>query len=162
MSQAGDHRPWARPEGPWAMRMGWRDLLFAHWPVDAAALRRLLPAGLELDLFDGRAFVGAVPFRMEGVSPRLVPNVPGLHKFPELNLRTYVKAGGKAGVWFFSLDAGQKLAVRAARYFFHLPYFDARFRIECAGDAVEYAAQRTHRGAPPAVFAARYRPIGPV
>jgi uncharacterized protein YqjF (DUF2071 family) len=82
-----------------------------------------------LELFDGQAYVGAVPFTMEGVSPRLVPDVPGLHRFPELNLRTYVKAGGKPSVWFFSLDAGQRLAVRVALRFFHLPYFDARFQI---------------------------------
>lgn len=144
------------------MRMRWCDLLFAHWRVDAASLRRLIPDRLELDLFDGRAYVGAVPFTMEGVSPRLVPDVPRLHRFPELNLRTYVKAGGKPGVWFFSLDAGQRLAVRVARRFFHLPYFDATFQIAYRGENVEYSAVRTHRGAPKAQFAAAYRPTGPV
>lgn len=159
------------------MRMRWCDLLFAHWEVDPAALRRMirssltsspasntapdLPAGFELDLFDGRAFVAAVPFTMEGVSPRHVPPVPGLHAFPELNLRTYVRSGGKPGVWFFSLDAGQRLAVRVARRFFHLPYFDASFEIASAGDAVDYSCVRTHRGAPAAAFSARYRPTGP-
>lgn len=144
------------------MRMRWLDLLFAHWRVDASAIRNLLPQGLELDLFEGQAYLGAVPFTMEGVSPRLLPDVPGMHAFPELNLRTYVKAGGKPGVWFFSLDAGQKLAVRVARRFFHLPYFDARFQIDYLGEGVTYAAVRSHRGAPPATFAATYRPTGPV
>jgi len=144
------------------MRMRWRDLLFAHWRVDPSSLRRLIPDGLELDLFDGQAYVGAVPFTMEGVSPRLTPNVPGLHRFPELNLRTYVVAGGKPGVWFFSLDAGQRLAVRVARRFFHLPYFDARFQIESRGEGIQYSAVRTHAGAPKARFAANYGPIGPV
>jgi len=153
------HRPWPIPDCPWAMRMRWCDLFFAHWAIDAAVLRRLIPDGLELDLFEGRGYVGAVPFRMEEVTPRRVPALPGLHAFPELNLRTYVKAD-KPGVWFFSLDAGQRLAVRVARRFFHLPYFDARFEIgEVAGD-VEYSAVRTHRGAPEAAFAARYRPVG--
>jgi uncharacterized protein YqjF (DUF2071 family) len=91
--------------------------------LEAEALCRLIPGGLELDLFGGHACVGAVPFTMEGVSPHLVPDVPGLHRFPELNLRTYAKDGGKPSVWFFSLDAGQRLAVRVARRFFHLPYF---------------------------------------
>jgi uncharacterized protein len=100
--------------------------------------------------------------RMEGVTPRLAPALPGLHAFPELNLRTYVKAGGKAGVWFFSLDAGQKLAVRMARRFFHLPYFDAKFGIGDADGSVAYSAVRTHRGAPGAAFAASYRPVGAV
>ena len=142
--------------------MRWCDLLFAHWAVDAAVLRRLIPAGLELDLFDGQGYVGAVPFRMEGVTPRLVPPIPALRAFPELNLRTYVKAGGKPGVWFFSLDAGQKLAVRIARRFFHLPYFDAKFETKNVGGRVEYSAVRTHRGAPGATFAATYRPVGAV
>jgi uncharacterized protein YqjF (DUF2071 family) len=144
------------------MRMRWCDLLFAHWPVDPAVLRGLIPQGLELDLFEGQSYIGAVPFKMEGVTPHWLPPTPGLHAFPELNLRTYVKAGGKPGVWFFSLDAGQKLAVRVARRFFHLPYFDARFDIRHADESIAYSAIRTHRGAPSAVFAATYRPIGPV
>lgn len=144
------------------MRMRWRDLLFAHWEVDAAVLRRLIPPGLELDLFEGRAYAGAVPFTMEDVSPRLLPRVPRLHTFPELNLRTYVKAGGKPGVWFFSLDAGQKLAVRVARRFFHLPYFDAQFEVVAAAhEWIQYSSRRAHRGAPAAAFSARYRPTGP-
>ena len=156
------HRPWSVPERSWAMRMRWCDLLFAHWAVDAATLRKLIPEGLELDLFDGRAYLGAVPFRMEGVTPRWVPPSPGLHAFPELNLRTYVKAGGKPGVWFFSLDAGQRLAVRVARRFFHLPYFDATFENGYSGEDIHYGAVRTHLGAANATFAATFRPIGTV
>lgn len=155
------HRPWPAPDRPWAMRMRWRKLLFAHWLADAARLRKLLPAGLELDLFEGRAYIGAVPFRMEGVTPRFVPPISGLHAFPELNLRTYVTAEGKPGVWFFSLDAGQKLAVRVARRFFYLPYFDARFEIVEDGDSVRYGSERTHRNAAKSAFLANYRPSGP-
>lgn len=144
------------------MRMRWCDLLFAHWAVEAAVVRKLIPPGLELDLVEGRAYVGAVPFRMEDVTPRSVPAIPGLHAFPELNLRTYVRAGGKPGVWFFSLDAGQRLAVRIARRFFHLPYFDAAFDVTSVGEAVEYSAVRKHRGAPNGAFAAKYHPEGPI
>lgn len=144
------------------MRMRWRDLLFAHWPVDASPLRELLPTGLELDLFDGQAYAGVVPFRMEHVTPRGLPAFPGLHSFPELNLRTYVTCGGKPGVWFFSLDAGQKLAVRVARRFFHLPYFDAKFEIQNISGSIDYASVRTHTGIPGATFAASYRPVGAV
>lgn len=121
-------RPWPIPDRPWAIRMRWCDLLFAHWAVDAAVIRRLIPHGLELDLFDGCAYVGVAPFRMEGVTPRGVPALRGLEAFPELNLRTYVSSGGKPGVWFFSLDAGQKLAVKVARRFFHLPLFRCQVR----------------------------------
>ena len=144
------------------MRMRWRELLFAHWIMDASVVRPLIPAALQLDLFEGRCYVGAVPFLMENVTPRGLPPLPGLHAFPELNLRTYVTAGGKPGVWFFSLDAGQKLAVRMARRFFHLPYFDAKFDIDLAGGAVAYRCLRTHEGAAAAEFSARYRAVGPV
>ena len=142
--------------------MRWRELLFAHWVVDPSVVRPLIPAGLHLDLFEDRCYVGAVPFLMERVTPRLVPPLPGLHAFPELNLRTYVTLGGKPGVWFFSLDAGQKLAVRVARRFFHLPYFDARFEIAVAGSQVNYSSVRTHRRAEAAVFSATYQAVGPV
>ena len=142
--------------------MRWLDLLFAHWALDAAAVRGLIPRDLDLDLFAGRCYVGAVPFVMENVTPRFVPPVPGLHAFPELNLRTYVTKGGKPGVWFFSLDAGQKLAVRTARRLFHLPYFDAKFAIESTESRVRYSAVRTHKRAAAARFAAAYQPAGPV
>lgn len=144
------------------MQMRWRELLFAHWVVDPSTVRPLIPVGLQLDLFEDRCYVGAVPFLMERVTPRLVPPLPGLHAFPELNLRTYVTLGGKPGVWFFSLDAGQKLAVRVARRLFHLPYFDARFETAVVGSRVSYSAVRTHRGAPPAAFSATYEAVGPV
>ena len=142
--------------------MRWRELLFAHWVVDASVVRPLIPAALQLDLFDHRCYVGAVPFLMERVTPRLVPPLPGLHAFPELNLRTYVTLGGKPGVWFFSLDAGQKLAVRVARRLFHLAYFDARFEIALAGGQVKYSSVRTHRAASAATFRATYEAVGPV
>ena len=140
------------------MSMRWCDLLFAHWRADADILRRWLPAGLELDLFEGHAYVGVVPFRMEGVAPRGLPEIPGLHAFPELNLRTYVTVGGKPGVWFFSLDAGQKLAVRVARGLFHLPYFDARMVVEPVGDRVGFSSVRANRSA---AFKSTYRAVGP-
>lgn len=141
--------------------MRWRELLFAHWIVDAALVRPHIPSELDLDLFDGCCYVGAVPFLMQNTGLRFIPPIPGLHAFPELNLRTYVIAGGKPGVWFFSLDAGSKLAVRGARWLFHLPYFDARFDISVS-ETVRYRAERTHRKAASAQFEATYRPVGAV
>lgn len=154
------HRPWPPPARPWSLAMRWHDLLFAHWPVPPRAVRPLVPAGLELDAFDGSAWIGVVPFRMTGVRLRRLPAFAGA-AFPELNVRTYVTAGGRPGVWFFSLDASSRAAVRAARLWFGLPYFDARIRVRSAGDAVRYHSTRTHRGAPPAGFEASYRPTGP-
>jgi uncharacterized protein len=155
-----EHRPYPPPSGPWALSMCWHDLLFMHWPVPEGALRPLVPPALRLDAFDGSAWLGVVPFRMAGVRPRFLPAVPWLSGFPELNLRTYVTAGGKPGIWFFSLDAGNPVAVRLARATFHLPYFDAEMSCDVADDEVRYRSVRTHGGAPAAEFAARYRPVG--
>jgi len=178
---AAAHRPWPAPSRPWAMAMSWRDLLFLHWPIDPAVLAPLVPSPLRLDTFDGRAWLGVVPFRMAGTRLRGLPPIPGTAAFPEINVRTYAVApDGRTGVWFFSLDATSRLAVRAARAWFGLPYFDAR--IDCAVDTtgggrgdgavdagvgdttggVRYRSVRTHRGAPAATFAGRYRPTGPV
>ena len=144
------------------LAMGWRDLLFAHWKVPWEVVRGQIPAVLEIDEFEGEAWVGVVPFRMSGVRPRFVPCMPGLSWFPELNLRTYVRHEGRAGVWFFSLDAASRMAVRLARATFHLPYFDARMSCKpLDGGGVEYESIRVHRGAPAAVFKGSYRPTGP-
>ena len=156
------HRPWPLPEGRPVMSMTWEDLLFAHWPVPAAALRPLVPLPLELDTFDGSTWLGIVPFRMTGVCLRGLPAIPGASAFPELNVRTYVTAGRKPGVWFFSLDAASRIAVRAARAWFRLQYFDAWMNSQRNGEEVAYSSRRTHRGAPAAEFAARYRPTGEV
>jgi len=143
------------------MRMRWHDLLFAHWPVPADALRPLLPRALELDTFEGRAWLGVIPFRMTGVTPRWVPPLPGLSAFPELNVRTYVTHGSKPGVWFFSLDAASALAVRAARWAYSLPYFKARMHTEEKNGWVHYRSDRRDAN-PSAEFFARYRPAGEV
>ena len=130
------------------MFMRWHDLLFLHWRVDPALLRPHVPPSLELDTFDGSAWLGVVPFWMSGIRARLTPPIPGLSRFPELNVRTYVTAEGKPGVWFFSLDAANKVAVRAARWTFHLNYLDARMRcdVDAATSEVRYSSFRTHRG----------------
>jgi uncharacterized protein len=155
-----DHRPYPPPEGGWALSMHWHDLLFMHWPVSPDLLCSLIPPALDLDTFDGSAWLGVVPFRMSGVRPRYLPSVPRVSDFPELNLRTYVTAGGRPGIWFFSLDAHNPLAVRLARATFHLPYFDAEMSCRTSGDTVDYRSVRTHRRAYPTRFAARYRPTG--
>jgi uncharacterized protein YqjF (DUF2071 family) len=143
------------------MRMTWHDLCFLHWRVGADALAPVLPAGLELETFDGSAWICVVPFHMTDVGPRGVPRIRRLADFAELNVRTYVTAGGKPGVWFFSLDATQPLAVRIARAFFHLPYLDARIETRRDGDTVHYTSVRSHLGAGVAELDVRYHPTGP-
>jgi uncharacterized protein YqjF (DUF2071 family) len=152
------HRPWPMPGGPWIMTQTWNDLLFAHWPVDAAGLRTLVPAGFELETFNGTAWVGVVPFHMTNVAPRFVPALRWVSAFPELNVRTYVTIGGKPGVFFFSLDAGNALAVGAARTLLNLPYYSAAMTVETVGDAVVYTSRRESE--PAAAFTGRYRGLG--
>jgi len=145
----------------WVMTMTWEDLLFMHWEAPPELIRARLPAGLQLDTFEGRPYVGVVPFRMSRVRARFLPPLPGASAFPELNVRTYVVRGGRPGVWFFSLDAGSPLAVRAARTCFLLPYFDAAMSVSATGQEYTYESRRTHRGAPSASLRMRYAPIGP-
>jgi len=142
--------------------MSWHDLLFMHYRVDADRIRQLLPDGLTLDLFEGDAWIGIVPFRMSDVAPRFVPAIPWMSAFPELNVRTYVSIDAKPGVWFFSLDATNPIAVRIARRFFHLKYMDARISQSWNEDWCCYTSHRTHRGEPSATLAIRYRPTGDV
>ncbi len=150
------------------MRMVWHDLLFMHWQVDAAQLRAHLPTGLRLDTFDGQAWIGIVPFRMSGVSLRWLPDLPWLSRFPELNVRTYVVGpDGRKGVWFFSLDATNPIAVRGARWLFHLAYVDAKIKFrkdrgcDC-GSWVMYDSHRTDSKYPKASLKVEYRGLGTV
>jgi len=160
------HRPWPLPEGPWIMTQSWHELLFAHWPIAPEVLRSVIPPALPLDTFEGQGWIGVVPFRASHVVPRGVPPVPVLSRFAEINVRTYVTVDGQPGVYFFSLDAANPLAVITARLLFHLPYFNADMRclnVKRQGDDdIRYWSHRTHRNAPPADFVAAYRPAGPV
>lgn len=149
------HRPWPMPDSPWVMTQTWNDLLFAHWPVDAAALREHVPASFEIDLFDGQAWLGVVPFHMTNVTPRFVPALPWVSAFPELNVRTYVRVGDKPGVYFFSLDAGNPVAVGAARTLLNLPYYSAEMSVEPKDGGIHYRSRRG--GENPAEFTATYR-----
>jgi uncharacterized protein YqjF (DUF2071 family) len=155
-----DHRPWPMPDRAWVMTQTWNDLLFAHWPVDKVLLAQKVPAPLELELYRGEAWIGIVPFHMTNVAPRGVPSLPVMSAFPELNVRTYVRYRGKPGVFFFSLDAGNSLAVTAARTLFNLPYYTATMTVENHDGRIAYSSRRT--GSIAAAFTAEYGPSGPV
>ena len=154
------HRPWPLPSGRWVMGQTWESLVFNHWRVSAEALRPLIPVELEIEEFDGSAWVGVVPFRITGLRARGMVPVPGVSSFLELNVRTYVRADdGKPGVWFFSLDATSRLAVRAARRTYRLPYFDARMTLaEDNGGGIEVECARL--GVNDTVFSGVFRPTG--
>ena len=135
------HRPYPVPDGAWLGRQSWYDLLLAHWPVPAEALRARIPASLELDTYDGVAWVTIVPFRMLNVRLRGVPRACGL-AFPELNVRTYVRQGNRAGVFFFSLDATSPVVILIGRRLFGLPYFRARSSMEGGGGQFRFESDR--------------------
>jgi uncharacterized protein YqjF (DUF2071 family) len=150
------------------MAQRWNDLLFAHWPIGVEAMQRLLPAGLEVDCFDGFAWVGVVPFWMDQVRTRAVGErmvtIPTASAFSELNLRTYVRsrATGLAGVFFFSLDAASALAVLGARTLFHLPYYLATMSRRTGRDGVIAYESARRLTSKPVRFQARYRGLGEV
>ena len=143
-----------RPSGFPLMRQYWGKLLFAHWSVSPELLRRLLPPQVQLDTFEGHAYVGVVPFTMWGIRALFLPPIPGTSAFHELNVRTYVHYNGVPGVYFLSLDAAHRLAVWGARAFYYLPYFNADMNLQQDGDAIHYRSARTD--APPADLEARW------
>ena len=153
-----DRRPWPLPSSPWVMTQTWHDLLFAHWSADHSVLRTKIPREFELDEFNGHAWIGVVPFHMSHVSPRGVPSLPWLSAFPELNVRTYVRVNGVPGVFFFSLEAANPVAVRVARKMFHLPYFLADMKVVERDGWIDYESRRISSFGPPAQFVGRYRP----
>ena len=124
------------------MHQDWGKLLFMHWPIDAELLVPLLPAQLSVDTFEGKAWIGVVPFTMWGVRASFLPPIPGTSAFHELNVRTYVHFNGVPGVWFFSLDAANSLAVWGARQFYYLPYFNAEMSLAQQGSTIRYSSTR--------------------
>lgn len=152
-----DHRPLQLPKRPWIMLQRWHDLLFAHWPLPPEQVRRVVPSQLELDLFQGQAYVAVAPFHMSGIRARFLPVLPGLSRFPELNVRTYVRYHGIPGVYFFSLDAANLPAVWSARAGYGLPYFHAEMSVSGSSE-IQYRSHRL-KGPRAAEFWGRYWPV---
>jgi len=152
------HRPWPLPSARWIMFQSWRRLLFAHWRVPADGLRALVPPELDIEEFDGSAWVGLTPFVLSGLRLHGLPAVPGASEFPEMNLRTYVRVADRPGIHFFSLDADSRLAVSAARAVYRLPYRAADME---AAEQDGWTVYRSRHSGDGAEFSARYRPTGP-
>lgn len=145
-----------RPSGFPLMHQNWGKLLFLHWAIDAELLRPLIPSQLSIDTCDGKAWIGVVPFTMWGIRASFLPPIPGTSAFHELNVRTYVHFNGVPGVWFFSLDAVNRLAVWGARTFYHLPYFKAEMSLEQEGKTINYSSRRSDGRGSPAEFQATW------
>jgi uncharacterized protein YqjF (DUF2071 family) len=160
--------PTLEPDLAVRFHQNWHHLGFFHWEVPPGELQALIPSRLTVDTFEGKAYVGLVPFTVSGARPALVPPVPGISSFHEVNVRTYVHLDGEApGVWFFSLDATSRLGVEAARLAYSLPYFDAEIGFEASREPlplVECEVHRTdNRGPLPANAHLAYRPVeGPI
>lgn len=145
----------------WVLAMGWRDVAFLHYRADAAVVAAALPPEVELDRHAGGAWLSIVPFRLVDVRLRGLPPFPGFRNVAELNLRTYVRVGGRPGVWFFNLDAANALVALSARTMTALPYMAARMRVGRDGDEISYASARTRDGGD-VLFRARYRATAPL
>jgi len=136
----------------------WEDLLFAHWPVSSASIRALIPDELEIDTFDGQAWISIIPFLLSRVRIRCTPRIPLMNKFPEINVRTYVKAKGRSGIYFLSLDAANPLITAIAKQWYRLPYHPASMQFERRGDTIDIRSRRWRSSPAAAQFSAAYRP----
>ena len=157
------YRPRPLPSGRWLVTQRWNDLLFAHWPIPASQIAALLPEGLEVDTYQGSAWLGVVPFWLDRIKMRGIPPIPGVRRFPDLNVRTYVRDQytGTPGVYCFSIDASNLLAVAVARMYYQLPYFWAAMHMEQRSER-EFAFYSSRRFAGQRiVFNVRYRGLGP-
>lgn len=157
-----DHRPWALPNTPWVWAMKWLNSLFIHWPIDIESLRPHVPAALKIDTFDDQAWITVLPFRMAGSRLRYTPPLPWLSNFLELNVRTYVKAGGKGGVWVLSVEVSNPVVVRGTRFLYDMPFFHAKMSLTATGTALHYRSQRLHTDGGFAEFSAVYEPSGSI
>jgi uncharacterized protein YqjF (DUF2071 family) len=154
--------PAMEPDLPPLMHQEWHHLLFLHWEIPPRELQALVPPELTIDTFEGKAYVGLVPFTLSGVRPVGVPPLPWVSSFHEINVRTYVHRNGRdPGVWFFSLDASSAIAVAAARAAYHLPYFHSHIEFAASQEAlpeIDFSAQRDDpSGAKPANAHIRYK-----
>jgi uncharacterized protein YqjF (DUF2071 family) len=160
--------PTLEPDQQVFMYQNWHHLAFLHWEVPRAELQALIPPELTVDLFEGKSYVGLVPFTLTGVRPILLPPLPGVSSFHEINVRTYVHRDGRdPGVWFFSLDANSRVAVEAARAAYKLAYFHSEIGFAASRGAlpeIDFTSRRDDgRGPSPAHAQIRYSPVeGPV
>ena len=144
-----------KPDGEPVMQQTWENLLFLHWPIDPALLRPLIPEPLQIDTFEGQAWIGITPFALTNLHLNQLPPIPGLSAFNELNVRTYVHHRDYPGIWFFSLDASKLIPTLAARLFFMLPYYKAEIAFDQTNGKYQFALH--HSGSPTASFEANWR-----
>ncbi|MBY0053132.1 DUF2071 domain-containing protein [Brevibacillus agri] len=148
-----------RQQKGWRMTQTWEHLLFAHWAVSPEAIRSLIPAGLELDTYDGHAWISVIPFLLTRVRLRRLFPVPYVTTFPEINVRTYVRAGSTRGVYFLSLDTSHLLVTKIAEYWYRLPYYHTKMDLLVHADRIDFQSERFSAGADEAAFRGSYWPV---
>ncbi|MCW5822742.1 MAG: DUF2071 domain-containing protein [Cyanobacteria bacterium TGS_CYA1] len=153
------HRSYPPPSTPWLMTQSWDELLFAHWRVPKEQIALLIPKEFEVDTYDQSAWIGVVPFMMRKVRFARTPFLPYISEFLELNVRTYVRYKGEPGVYFFSLDASNPLAVDGARISYSLPYFNARMRKRMVDGWSLYESKREDKRGADCQLKVLYRPL---
>ena len=157
------HRPWPLPSKNWIMRQSWRNLLFTHWPIPTEILRPHIPSSLEIDTYNGSAWLGVVVFVMEGIYPRGLSSISLTPTFPEINVRTYVHYDGKPGIFFMSLDVGDWASYTIAKRWYRLPYQKASISFQKEGQTFHCQSVRKGKTNPPISFQVKYTPcIGSV
>lgn len=144
--QATDHRPWVLPTGPWAYYQEWNDALFLHWRIAPELLQPLIPKGTSLDLIDGDAWISLVAFTMEKVRPRQLPPWSFVSTFHEVNIRVYVTANQKPGVYFLSLEGGKRQSVQTARFLSGMAYQFASIQRRTKTTACHYTSINRAKG----------------
>jgi len=141
-----DHLPFPMPKRSHSLIQEWRNLSFLHWEVKPEKLKPYIPEGVEIDFFEGKSYVGLIPFQMKNVRPRYLPAVPGISTFPEFNIRTYVKKNGIAGVLFLTLDAQSRVTCTYAPRAYGLPYNYAKCKLQIKENNFEWESKRSKEG----------------
>ena len=153
------HRPFPLPSSKWTLGQTWENYFWANWRVDADEIRSSVPDELEIEEFDGNAWLGMTFFRVRALRARGGLPLPGISSFLQLNIRTYVRGpDGLPGVWFFTIDASSRLAALGVRRLYHVPAFHARMTLDVLDGWQE--AECVRLGEPGRVFSGRYRAAG--
>ena len=153
------HRSWPLPSKNWILRQTWSNLLFIHWPISAELLRPHIPSSLQIDTYNGTAWLGVVAFVMEGIYFRGLSTLSLTPKFQEINVRTYVQCNGKPGVYFMSLDVGDWASLKVAKRWYRLPYQSAQISIQKKGQTFYCQSVRKEKMNTPVTFTGKYVPL---
>lgn len=125
-----EHRPWPMPATAWKFYQEWENVVFLHWQVAIEDLKEFVPDSLTIDLYEGRAWVSLLIFDLKNMRPKFLPAFPPISNFYEINLRTYVSAENKGGIYFLKLEASNLISAKLAKILTKLPYVHSHLKRE--------------------------------